>query len=169
MDLVINRKLKQIRDAKRLFYLPTALIRRADAHISNNNMSDAQEFDALIYPIQYDTFADVQRMKNQTIIVPPTQPSPIPSKNPSPLPFPLPTGGIGTPSRQGTTAEDYKKADEYLNDLANRTDGRLYQAQTTVNLAKAFSNIAEELRSLLQYRILSEGKGKTGRKTKLES
>lgn len=168
MDLVINRKLSRIQGRKAIVLFTDGVDTSSRKSFSNNNVRDAQEFDALIYPIQYDTFADVQRMKNQTVIVPPTQPSPIPSKNPSPLPFPIPTGGIGTPSSQGTSPEDYKKADEYLNELANRTNGRIYQAQTTINLAQAFSNIAEELRSFYSLGYYPKEKGKPGERRNIK-
>lgn len=162
MDLIINRKFSRIQGRKAIVLFTDGVDTTSRRAYINSNLNDAQELDALIYPIQYDTFADVQRMKNQTIIVPPTQPSPIPPKNPSPLPFPLPTGGIGTPSRQGTSEEDYQKAGEYLNDLASRTGGRIYQAQTTVFLANAFSKIAEELRSYYSIGYYPKEKGKPG-------
>lgn len=168
MDSVINRKLSRLQGRKAIVLFTDGVDTTSRRSLSNNNIRDAQEFDALIYPIQYDTFADVQRMKNQPIIVPPTQPSPIPSKNKSPLPFPIPTGGIGTPSSQGTSPEDYRKADEYLNEMANRTSGRLYQAQTTVNLAKAFSNIADELRSFYSLGFYPKEKGKPGERRDLK-
>jgi len=50
------------------------------------------------------------------------------------------------PSDKGTTTEEYKKASEYLNELANRTGGRLYKASTIANLSDTFSRIASELR-----------------------
>lgn len=135
-----------------------------------SNVSDVLETDILVYPIRYDTFADVQRMKNQTVIVPPTQPSPIPSSTPNPFPFPIPTGGggIGTMSGQGTSVEDYEKAQRYLDDMANRTGGMIYEANTTANLDRAFSSIAAELREFysLGY-YLPEG-AKQGEKRRVK-
>src|SRR5207247_6122018 len=52
-------------------------------------------------------------------------------------------GGAPLP---GTTKADYDRADQYLHALADRTGGRLYQANDTKQLANAFSRIAEELR-----------------------
>ena len=52
-------------------------------------------------------------------------------------------GGAPLP---GTTKADYDRADHYLHALADKTGGRLYQANDTKQLAQAFSNIAEELR-----------------------
>jgi VWFA-related protein len=52
-------------------------------------------------------------------------------------------GGAPLP---GTTRADYDRADQYLQALAYRTGGRLFQANDTKQLADAFSRIAEELR-----------------------
>jgi VWFA-related protein len=129
---------------------------KADAY---KNLSDVYELDSLIYPIEYDTYSDVQKVKNNPTIINNPIPSPLPTPK-SPLPFPLPS--IGTPSNRGTTPEEYQKADEYLNELANRTGGRLYKADTTYNLATAFSNIANELRQTysLGFYPNEEQKGK---------
>jgi VWFA-related protein len=133
-----------------------------------DNLSDALELDALIYPIQYDTFADVQAMKNKPVVQSPTVPSPIPSKNKSPFPFPIPIGGVGTAGGQGTTPEDYQKAGEYLNEIATRTGGTVYQATTTANLAQAFSDIAAELREFYSIGYYPTGEAKPGKKRKIK-
>jgi Ca-activated chloride channel homolog len=136
---------------------------------SFNNESDASELDALIYPIQYDTYNDVQQMKNKPVVMKPPTTSPIPSSTPSsPFPFPIPTSGVGTPSSQGTTAEEYRKAGEYLEDMANRTGGRIYQATTTSNLATAFSKIANELREFYSLGYYPPTEGKVGERRKIK-
>lgn len=146
INFVVNQRFKKI-DGRKAIVLFSDGVDTTSTDISPlANLRDVEEIDTLVYPVRYDTFADVQRMKNQTVIVPPTQPSPIPSSTPNPLPFPIPIGGIGTPSSQGTSVEDYRRAEEYLNDLANRTGGRLYEASTTGNLSRAFASIASELR-----------------------
>ena len=40
---------------------------------------------------------------------------------------------------------DYRMADKYLHLLADKTGGRLYEANDRAQLARAFSKIAEEL------------------------
>ena len=45
----------------------------------------------------------------------------------------------------------YKTADQYLNDLALRSGGKLHRADTLTNLPEAFANIANELRN--QYSL----------------
>lgn len=100
------------------------------------------ELDSLIYTIRYDTFADVQNMKNGPIVQQPK--ISIPTQGGSSLPNVLPT--IMTPNSQGTTAAEYEKAAEYLDQLAIRTGGRRYDATSLGNLADAYSKIASELR-----------------------
>lgn len=146
VDFVVNKRLKKINGRKAIVLFTDGVDTTSRRAHDLSNLRDVEETDALVYPIHYDTFADVQRMKNQTVIVPPTQPSPIPSSTPNPFPFPIPTGGIGTPGSQGTSAEDYRKAAEYLNDMANRTGGKIYEADTITNLDRAFASIAAELR-----------------------
>src|SRR5215510_13591102 len=43
-------------------------------------------------------------------------------------------------------SEEYRRAAHYLQLLADRSGGRLYDANTLYNVSQAFSNIAEELR-----------------------
>jgi Ca-activated chloride channel homolog len=167
VDMVINERFKKIQGRKAIVLFTDGVdttSRRADAM---KNVSNALELDALIYPIQYDTFSDVQAIKNKPIIAQPNPTGlPLPPTNPNGLPFPLPT--VGTPSGQGTTAEDYRKATEYLEDLAARTGGRVLQASTPANLALAFSNIAAELRQLYSLGYYPKEEGKTGQRRKIK-
>lgn len=169
VDTVINKSFSRISGRKAMVLFTDGVDTTSRRASDLSNKSDALELDALIFPIKYDTFADVQAIQNKPpVIVPSTIPSPIPSQNKSPFPFPLPTGGVGTPSSQGTSAEDYRRADEYLNELANRTNGRLYEADTTVNLAQAFSNIANELRQYYSLGYYPKDAAKIGKKRKIK-
>jgi Ca-activated chloride channel homolog len=156
IDVVVNEKLKKIEGRKAIVLFTDGVDTSSMKADSNKNLRDVYELDSLIYPIEYDTYSDVQKVKNNPSVIK----SPIPSSTPNPLPFPLPS--IGTPSNKGTTPEEYRLADEYLNELANRTGGRLYQADTIYNLATAFTNIANELRQTysLGFYPNDEKKGK---------
>ena len=130
------------------------------------NLRDAMELDALIYPIRYDTFADVQSMKNKTIVdLPGSRPRTPPGGTPFPTSIPgLPS--MRTASDKGTTIEEYKAGEDYLKQLADRTSGTLYLASTVGNLNNAFSKIASELREFysIGYYPAREGlPGKTHR------
>jgi len=114
----------------------------------------------------------VQAIKSKPVVVaPPTNnPYPVPTtstRNPLPFPLPLPTGGA-TPNSQGTSTEDYRKAGEYLSDLADRTGGRVYKASTTANLALAFSRIAAELRQFYSLGYYPKEESKAGSKRKIK-
>lgn len=147
MDVVINQKLKKIEGRKAIVLFSDGVDTTSRKASESSNLMDALELDALIYPIQYDTYNEVQAMKNKTVTA---RPGEIPTKQPNPFPFPFPTGGpgggVGTMDPKGTSAAEYRQADLYLNELANRTGGRLYRAQTIANLSDAFKLIASELR-----------------------
>lgn len=69
---------------------------------------------------------------------------------------------------KGTTVEEYRKAAEYLNELANRTGGRLYKASTIANLSDAFSRIASELREYYSIGYYPKNEADIGKKYKIK-
>jgi VWFA-related protein len=134
-----------------------------------NTIEKVEESGAIVYPIKYDTEHDQQkgRVYGPTI-------NPLPWPNPSPPPpgrrrWPFhPFSGQFSPKWQspqwrfsqwpsrapssgGGTSDEYRRAARYLQELAVRSGGRLYDADTLYNVSQAFSNIAEELRH--QYSI----------------
>ena len=170
IDLVVNKRLKNISGRKAIVLFTDGVDTTSRRASDFSNLSDVYELDALIYPIEYDTYNDVQAMKNKPVIggqSPSASVPHLPSRNPSPFPFPIPTSGVGTPSSQGTSAEDYRKADEYLHGLADRTSGRVFQANTTANLTAAFSNIANELREIYSLGFYP-GEEKEGKRRQLK-
>lgn len=168
VDVVLNHKFKRISGRKAIVLFTDGVDTTSRRAHDLSNKRDAMEGDALIYPIQYDTFEDVQAMKNRPIVIPPTQPGSIPPGNPNP--FPIPAGGVGIPSGDGTSAEDYRRAGEYLEEMANRTGGRLYQANNMASLAFAFQKIAAELREFysLGYYPKNEDKNDGRRRIKVK-
>lgn len=118
----------------------------------------AEELDALIYPILYDTYDP--KADNGQPPPPQVDPSRLPSilrKTPLPLPSIFGSSGGGT----GSTRAEYDRGERYLRDLAERTGGRLYEANKDLSaLQAAFGFIADELRS--QYTIGYYPQKKTG-------
>jgi Ca-activated chloride channel homolog len=142
VDIAINTRMRKIEGRKAVILFTDGVDTTSQRVSDLNNLSDALELDALIYPIRYDTYGDVQEMINK------------PAGQPPAIKLPGAEGGtwsriIGataSPSTRGTTAEDYKRAEEYLDQLAQRTGGREYIADSLANLSDAFSKIASELR-----------------------
>jgi VWFA-related protein len=150
VDMVINQQLSRVSGRKAIVLFTDGVdttSRRADYQ---TNVMDAQELDALIYPVQYDTAGDM---------------------NAGNFPVGRPVdvwgqilGGIfggggggggrrhgGYPRGRGTSRNEYEVANQYLLELANGTGGREYKADSLQNMSYAFANVAEELRR--QYSI----------------
>ena len=149
VDLVMNQRLNRV-SGRKAIVLFTDGVDTTSRHASYvSNVRDAEELDALIYPVQYDTYADAGSGGS-------TWPGSGGSQN-SPVDILIQIlGGInrGGGSRRGggggggagTSRHDYDVANRYLHELAEKTGARDYQADSTQNLASAFANIAEELR-----------------------
>jgi VWFA-related protein len=159
-----------------------------------DNLRRADASEALIFPIQYDTYNNVQQQSQQQAPLPGTKiptnggglptnfPIPFPRTNNPPRPRPNdpnqnPTGRndpfpdgnqtpIGIPN--GTSAEEYDRADKFLQELAKRTGGRINQASDALNMAQAFSRIADELRQFYTLGFYPQNEQDTGRKRRLK-
>jgi VWFA-related protein len=154
VDLVINDRLSRI-DGRKAVVLFTDGVDTTSRHASyESNMRDAEELDALIYPVQYDTYSDMAGGGGGgggggwpgTRV--PTTPIDIliqilggvsggNNRN---------RGGGGGGNRTGTSRNEYELANRYLQDISEVTGARKYQADSIQNISVAFSNIAEELR-----------------------
>jgi VWFA-related protein len=169
VDLVINEQMRKIEGRKAIILFTDGVDTTSQRVNERDNLSDAMELDSLIYPIRYDTFQDVQALKNNPLPPLPGQlPGQIPGQLPGNSPIPAVLGSIGRPSDRGTSVEDYQKAHEYLDQLAARTGGREYLADSIENLSDAFSKIASELRefySIGYYPTAERLPGKTAKVT----
>jgi VWFA-related protein len=162
--MTMNDRLKRIQGRKAIVLFTDGVDTTSQMAHDMSNIRDAMELDALIYPIRYDTYADVQAMKNGgsvtklplpggtagTVTTNKGDPGGIrpPDATPGSIPFPLPVPQVGgsTGSNRGTTQEDYQNAERYLDSLATYTGGRVYMANTAANLNDSFTRIASELR-----------------------
>ena len=143
IDLVIKQRLNKI-DGRKAIVLFTDGVDTASYQATyKSTLREVEELDALIYPIQYDTtdFVAAQTRTNTTIVTTTIGGWPFPRRSSSRVIY-------GTPaaSGPGTSMDDYKLADQYLHQLAEKTGGRLYPANDRTQLSDAFSKIAEELR-----------------------
>jgi len=163
VDLVMNERLKQIKGRKAIILFTDGVDTTSTRSNDLINISDALELDALIYPIRYDTFQDVQSMKDKPVVMndPARLPGQMPGNTSIPIRVSAPT--VVTGNERGTTVEEYRRAEEYLSQLALRTGGTLYLANSFGNLTGAYTKIASELReyySLGFYPPDSEEPGK---------
>ncbi len=67
-DWVINKEFSKIDGRKAIVLFSDGVDTTSEKSHDMQNLRDVLETDALIYPIQYDTYADVQKMKDQPII-----------------------------------------------------------------------------------------------------
>lgn len=95
---------------------------------AESNLHYAEELDVLIYPVQYDPFVEER--------------------------YAVVTKLNGLPEMRSSRAyppgfsdRDYKKAGLYLREMALRTGGHYYHADSTSSINSAFARIAEDLRS----------------------
>ena len=148
VDLVINKHLSRMSGRKAIVLFTDGVDTTSDKAAYESTVMDAQELDALIYPVQYNTATDMGQ-----VIQVPTAPIDV---------FGQILGGIfgGGVNRggggmgrrpRGTSRSDYEVGGRYLEDLATSTGGRQYRADTLQNMSYAFANVAEELRR--QYSI----------------
>jgi VWFA-related protein len=150
VDFIMNQRFNRIEGRKAIVLFTDGVDTTSRNASYSSNVRDAEELDALIYPVQYDTFNDMGGSSQGS-----TWPSsrrrsrpPIILQWPFPLPFPMPGGGGGGGGGNvpGSSPEDYERADEYLGELARKTGARTYRADSLGNLTQSFALIAEELR-----------------------
>lgn len=164
VDVVMNDRLRKIDGRKAVILFTDGVDTTSRRATDFQNLQDAMELDALIYTIKYDTFADVQAMKNK----PTTEPPPIGIPGQGGSPFPKILTSIGTPNSRGTSPEEYQHAEEYLNQLSIRTGGRTYVASSLVNLADAYTKIASELREFYSIGYYPKQDRIAGKKTNIK-
>jgi len=148
VDLVMNQRLNNI-DGRKAIVLFTDGVDTTSRHASYaSNIRDAEELDALIYPVQYDTYSGQGggggggwpgsgQWPNSSVDI-----------------LGQILGGVfrkggghhGGGGGSGTSRREYDVANRYLHELADRTGARSYQGDSSQDLTSAFANIAEELR-----------------------
>ena len=158
IDMVINQQLSRVQGRKAIVLFTDGVDTTSRRASFESNVMDAQELDALIYPVQYNTQADMTSIGNGPVQI---------DIFGQILGGIFGGGGGGGGRRRGgrrngggypggggngpTMRGDYEIANQYLAELANATGGRDYQADSLQNMSYAFANVAEELRR--QYSI----------------
>jgi VWFA-related protein len=142
VDMVENRYLSHIQGRKAVVLFTDGVDTTSRHGTYEGTVRDAEELDALIYTIEYDTYDDVNGRYGGAW----------PGRR-------YPRGGgiwgiilggpvwgpIGGGGARGSSREEYERGDRYLHDLPQVTGARFYKADDT-NLSEQFHLIAEELR-----------------------
>ena len=161
VDLVLKDKLSKINGRKAIVLFSDGVDTSSERASDMSNVSDSIESDSLIYVVQYDTYAEVQALKDKPIVPQTTQ---IPGKDKNPFPIPQ----VGMMSGKGTTREDYDKADQYLSELALRTGGEVFKANDISNISIAFARVAAELRQFYSIGFYPKEESKDGKRHKIK-
>lgn len=151
VNLVINERLNKIQGRKAIVLFTDGVDTSSYLATFQSTLREAEELDALIYPIQYDTTDYMRAMQgggNVTVTTTTSGNWPFPGGTTSQTIYGPPNNGQPLP---GTSKADYERANQYLIAMAERTGGRLHKANDVTQLSQAFSSIAEELRR--QYSI----------------
>ncbi|MCS6873811.1 MAG: VWA domain-containing protein [Pyrinomonadaceae bacterium] len=127
-----------------------------------DTLREAEESEALIYTIRYDTYQDMAGTYPA-----PTGRSPTGGRIGIVDIIGVILGGIlgGSTNPAGSSAEDYEKGKRYLGELANVSSGRYFEA--TTNLNSAFANVAEELRRQYTLGYYPENPGQPGQRKRI--
>ena len=158
VDLVINEQLSRVQGRKAVVLFTDGVDTTSKRASYQSTLEAAVELDAMIYPIQYDTFVDGGGNGGGG-----GGGWPGPNRQPRPRRKPgwgdvigviLSGGNVnigggtggGGGGGVGTSRADYERGGEYLRRLAEATGGRHHDAQDLNYLEQAFTNIAEELR-----------------------
>ncbi len=134
VDAVLMKHLKTI-SGRKAVVLFTDGVDTTSRHSYDATVREAEESDAPIYTVDYDTSGGIGIMG---------QGLPMPGRRGGIIfgtPFPYPGGGGGG----GASPADYRRATAYLHDLSNTTGGRFYSADSIISISQAFAWIAEEL------------------------
>lgn len=146
VDLTIKERLNKIKGRKAIVLFTDGVDTSSQQATYQGTLREVEELDSLIYPIQYDTSDYLRAMQGvgSGSVTVTTSRTGIFGTTTSQQTYNVPVNnGVPMP---GTTKADYDRADQYLHALADKTGGRLYQANDTAQLAQAFTRIAEELR-----------------------
>jgi VWFA-related protein len=175
VDKVVDR-LGQIEGRKAIVLFTDGVDTASRRANYRNTIEKVEESGALVYPIKYDTEKDQNRIgqPNSSPLPPWSTPHP-----PGRRRWPFNLFGVSmfpqwpgrSPSGAGSESEEYRRAARYLQDLADRSGGRLYDGDTLYGVSQAFSSIAEELRHqyALSYYPSNSKKDGTYRRVKVRT
>jgi len=149
MDKMMQKHLSRIQGRKAVVIFTDGVDASSNRATYEGTLREAEELDAIIYPILYDTY-DASKDNGPT--------------RPTILGIPIGKSNGGG----GTSRAAYNRGDRYLHELAKLTGGHVYEASRDLRyLTTAFSNIAEELRRQYSLGYYPKQSGVVGERRRL--
>ncbi len=161
VDRVINSELARIPGRKAVVLFTDGVDTTSRRANYESTIADAEETEAIIYTIRYDTQRDQSGggMGSGKIGVGGIISILLGGK--------IPPGGIGG-GAAGSSPAEYRKGKQYLDELSRKSGGRNFEALSLANLENAFSGIAEELRRQYSLGYYPETVGKKGDRRQIQ-
>ena len=164
VDYVITRELQKIQGRKAVVLFTDGVDTTSRRATYQSTVRATEEIDALIYPIRYDTYSQMNSGGGGN--------TPYPKRRGSGNVIADILGGIlgGGGNVQiggsvGGSREDYETGKRYLEELARNSGGRKFEANN--DLSAAFSGIAEELRRQYSLGFYPEKIGQKGERRQI--
>jgi len=153
VDFSLRKRFSKIEGRKAIVLFTDGVDTASYKNDYDSTLLQAQEADALIFPIYYNTYLSNRGIGNGGVMS---------------SPFPFPGGGINTSAR-GTSSSEYALGRKYLEDLAASTGGRVFRPEATPGgLTTAFEGIAEELRRQYNVGYYPSEEGKAGQRKQIK-
>ena len=154
VDDILTKQLKTISGRKAVVLFTDGVDTASHRATYNSTMRLAEESEAAIYSVDYDTSGFGIGM-------------PGPGGRGTILGWPFPRTGIPG-STGGGTREDYRQAVAYLKGLSDKSGGRFYDGDSLFGIAQAFTWIAEELRRQYNIGYYPSKTGQNGEKRQIK-
>ena len=154
VDLSLGKRLKKIEGRKAIVLFTDGVDTTSSGASYESTLRDAEESEAMIFPIYYNTFLSSRGIGTGGVMsVPPT------------LGIPPLGGGQNT----GSSSAEYTRGRAYLTELASATGGRVFRPESTPGgLTAAFEGIAEELRRQYSIGYYPQTEGETGQRKQIK-
>jgi len=150
LDMVMNDKFRRIRGRKAVVILSDGVDTTSRLVTEKQILKDMDEADALVYPIQYDTYDDVQENRRRDAEI---------RYDNDDRPY-----AVSKQQGVGERESDYEAAREFFSEIAANTGGSVQRVSSKTNLARAFARIADELRKTYSLGYYPSGERTPGSK-----
>lgn len=155
VDYAINQQIRQIQGRKAIVIFTDGVDTTSRRATFQSTVSQAEELDALIYPIRYDTSSYMQGGGTQR-------------QTGNIIGIILGGGNVRIGGRgAGSSRQEYETGKRYLEELARKSGGRTFEADMNNNLNIAFAGIAEELRRQYSIGYYPEKAGQKGERRQI--